>query len=425
LGFADDIIPARGEMGSVLMNPTDQAGAAPAELLPNEADFPSALWAGTSEVELELGIPLHLFSRLERAAVKQVTGDQADEEPVGGGPPQPNQNNRSLGTLSMQEELKAEAIAEGSEGEPSPATPARTTAGEAPTVRATGRQATATPGVALRGLSAGETVRNTKNAALTQELHRNGIRMATMLKSAFPITRRAIKSKLNLIFDDVPLDSVPADTAIQIGRSLEDNQATFDAIHAGLKAAAHSGSRWVGVARANLPPGVVDVAVARMIKSGELGLDALSLCEGVYGIFPVTAVFLAPINRDFHASFSDATSKLTIHVLEALQLDELGAPDLVTTDLRIRTLAGTHPHNQELISFNGITESLARLIVSSDKLHPIAMYPRLQGDWLRIYDNAIDILEERSENKITHFDESRYYLIGDALEFLARDVLTI
>jgi hypothetical protein len=114
-----------------------------------------------------------------------------------------------------------------------------------------------------------------------------------------------------------------------------------------------------------------------MIKSGELSLWGLSRCECemLYGVFPVTSVIMALIDRGFHPTYSDASSKLTNDVLDALQLDDVGAPDLVATNLRIRTLVGTHAHNQELISFNGITESLGRLKVSAEKLHPIAICP--------------------------------------------------
>jgi hypothetical protein len=249
--------------------------------------------------------------------------------------------------------------------------------------------------------------------------------VATVHKSNFPITLEAIRSALGVKFEAVPLDNVPAETVIQIGRSLEDNQATYDAILAGVRAAGSSGARWVSVVLANLAPGVVDMAAARMIKSGELTLEGLSRCEIVYGVFPITSVIMAIIDRDFHASYSDATGRLTRQLRDALQLDDMGVPNLVATDLRIRTLLGTHAHNQELVSYNGITESLAQLVVSADKLHPIAMYPRLQGDWLNIYDHATCILEERSEDKVKQFDEARFYEMSDRLQALARGILTI
>jgi hypothetical protein len=130
----------------------------------------------------------------------------------------------------MQRDLGAEAVAQDAEGEASPAMPARPAAtpaapeeAAAPTARATGRLPT--PGGAPRN-TAGDTVRNTKNTALTQELRRSSTRVATVHKSNFPITLDAIRSKLQIKFGAVPLDSVPAETVIQIGRSLEDNQAT-------------------------------------------------------------------------------------------------------------------------------------------------------------------------------------------------------
>jgi hypothetical protein len=140
-----------------------------------------------------------------------------------------------------------------------------------------------------------------------------------------------------------------------------------------------------------------------------------------YVMFPVTSVIMALIDRDFHPSYSRASNKLTGYVWGALQLDEMGVSDLVATDLHIRALVGTHAHNQEINSFNGITESLAQLVVSADKLHPIAMCPRLQGAWLRIYDHAAtDVLEERSGDKIKQFEESRFYWMSNELEALAR-----
>jgi hypothetical protein len=430
LGLAGSIVPNLGEMGSMFINPTDHAYAAPAELLPNGEegeDAPPAIWAGSAWVAQALGIPLYPFSALEREAVQKVAGDQG-EEPSGGS--RVGRTGQPRGVPGIQEELVAEADDEGDEGAASPSTPVRSAnVGIQPT-RTTARQAAAaqaaTPGGGtLRGLSAGETVRNSKNTALTQELRRHGIRVATMLRSSYPATVKAIKDELNHDFKEVPLDNLPADTAIQIGRSIEDNQMVFDAISASVKAAARAGSKWARVVAANLSPGVIDVAAARMIKAKELNPGSLSQFEKVYGLFPVTAVIVALINRDFHASYNDSSNVLTLQLREALELDESGAPDLVATDLRIRTLVGTHTHNRELISYNGITESLARLIVSADKLHPTTMYPRLQGAWLEIYDKAADILTERSEDKVKQFDEARYYLIGDGLEAIARDILTI
>jgi hypothetical protein len=97
----------------------------------------------------------------------------------------------------MQQELGAEAGAGDTESEPSPATPARPAAMPAAAEEASAARATgvlSTPGGALRNHTAGDTVRNTKNTALTQDLRRSSIRVATIHKSNFPITLAAIRA---------------------------------------------------------------------------------------------------------------------------------------------------------------------------------------------------------------------------------------
>jgi hypothetical protein len=148
----------------------------------------------------------------------------------------------------------------------------------------------------------------------------------------------------------------------------------------------------------NLAPGFVFVAAARMIKSGEMDLEGLLQCEVVYRVLLETALIMALIDCDFRPSYSDASSKLAEDVLGALQLDKMGVPDLVATDLRTRTLVGMRTHSQEFISFNDITELLARLIVLAGKLHPIAMFPRPLEGRLGLYGHAADVLEERSKD---------------------------
>jgi hypothetical protein len=76
LGYAQGMVPARGQIGRIYLTSHEYMGSAPAEAWTDEqldsGHTSSGLWAGTPEVAKALGIPLHLFSKLEAAAFRHI-----------------------------------------------------------------------------------------------------------------------------------------------------------------------------------------------------------------------------------------------------------------------------------------------------------------------------------------------------------------
>jgi hypothetical protein len=274
-------------------------------------------------------------------------------------------------------------------------------------------------------LSPADVSRNAKNSAATGDLRRAAIRILTKHQASYPLFFKAIRTKLKLTFPEVSFDNLPADSLIPLGRAMEDDATVCQAIVRGVKNASSSGAKWVEVVLSSFEPGVLDSAAARLVRSGALDLSSLSRFECVYGVFPMTAVLMELLARDFHPTFDDAASRLNVAVRGATMLDERGGVDLVATEVRVRSLVGACVRDRELIDYNGLTESFAMAITCMDPLNPVGPYPRLNESWAVLFDLASDVVFERSQDKIKQFRESDFDKLSDAFEELARQVLHI